>query len=118
MRVSLNAFSAALAMSASCTYSTPASSDSSVASQEPFVCQLPGTSDRWIGIYRADGAQRCRVDYTRDGMTRSLWSSGHEYQFCVRKALEIVKLLESVDFNCAPHAAQQEAAPPIHQDEK
>lgn len=82
----------------------PASADLRAPAQEQFICHLPGASDRRIGIYRADGAQRCRVDYTRDGRTRSLWSSGHQYQFCVRKALEIVKLLESVHFTCAPHA--------------
>jgi hypothetical protein len=71
--------------------------------QEQFVCHLPGASDRWIGIYRpVSGPQRCRVDYTRDGKTRSLWSSGRHYEYCVRKALEIVGLLEGVNFKCSP----------------
>jgi hypothetical protein len=70
--------------------------------QEEFVCHLPGTSERRIGIYRPGGTQRCRVDYTRDGVTRSLWSSGHDYKFCVGKALDIVRLLETVDFQCTP----------------
>lgn len=70
--------------------------------QEQFICRLPGTSDRRIGIYRPEGTQRCRVDYTRDGATRSLWSSGHDYKFCVGKALDIVRLLESVNFQCRP----------------
>jgi hypothetical protein len=73
--------------------------------QEQFICHLPGTSERRIGIYRPGGPQRCRVDYTRDGRTRSLWSSGHDYQFCVRKALDIIGLLESVDFKCSPQAS-------------
>ena len=70
--------------------------------QEEFICHLPGSSDRRIGIYRPEGTQRCRVDYTRDGATRSLWSSGHDYKFCVGKALDIVRLLESVNFQCRP----------------
>jgi hypothetical protein len=81
--------------------------------QEQFICHLPGTSDRLIGIYRPpDDPKRCRVDYTRDGKTRSLWSSGHDYKFCVRKALEIVGLLEGVNFKCSPHSTQvTESAP-------
>lgn len=61
--------------------------------QEEFICHLAGTSDRRIGIYRPGGPQRCRVDYTRDGTTRSL---------CIGKALEIVRLLESVNLQCKP----------------
>ncbi len=81
--------------------------------QEQFICHLPGASDRMIGIYRPpDDPKRCRVDYTRDGNTRSLWSSGHDYKFCVRKALEIVGLLEGVNFKCSPHSTQAaESAP-------
>jgi hypothetical protein len=81
----------------------PALPVSDAVAQEQFVCHLPGASDRWIGIYRPpSGPQRCRVDYTRDGKTRSLWSSGHHYEYCVRKALEIVGLLEGVNFKCSP----------------
>jgi hypothetical protein len=77
--------------------------------QEQFICTLPGASDRRIGIYRAPGnVQRCRVDYRRDGKTRSLHSAGHDYAYCVRKALEIVRLLEQVGFKCSP---QTNAAP-------
>jgi hypothetical protein len=96
------------------TPAQPASSRPLAPAQEQFVCQLSGSTDRSISIYRPYGSQRCRVDYTRDGKTRSLWSSGHEYQFCVRKALEIVKLLESVNYNCTPHVADDEdpALPP------
>jgi len=71
--------------------------------QEEFICTLPGAADRLIGIYRApDGSARCRVDYTREGRTRSLWSAGHDYAYCVRKAVEIVGLLERVRFKCSP----------------
>jgi hypothetical protein len=80
--------------------------DPSIA-QEQFICRSPTASDRLIGIYRApDGPQRCRVDYTRDGKTRSLWSAGHDYAYCVRKALEIVSLLEQVRFKCSPETRE------------
>jgi hypothetical protein len=81
-------------------------------SQEQFTCHLSGTPDvRQIGIYRPGAPRRCRVDYTRGGKTRSLWSSGHDYQFCVAKALEIVGLLERVNFKCALHTDPTESKP-------
>jgi hypothetical protein len=84
---------------------------STIESQEQFTCLLPGTAERRrVGIYRAAGPQRCRVDYTRDGKTRSLWSSGHGYQFCVRKALQIVGLLQGVNFKCTLHAPDADDA--------
>ncbi len=80
--------------------------------QEQFTCRLAGTADRReIGIYRPGAPQHCRVDYTRDGKTRSLWSSGHDYRFCVSKALEIVRLLEGVKFTCALHTGATGAEP-------
>jgi hypothetical protein len=82
--------------------------------QEQFICRLPGASDRRIGIYRAPGnVQRCRVDYLRDGKTRSLWSAGHDYAYCVRKALEIVRLLEQLRFNCSPQTNAAPGSSPI-----
>ena len=88
------------------TWAQPASPESRPVPQEQFTCQLAGTSDRReIGIYRSSGPQHCRVDYTRDGTTRSLWSSRHDNLFCVRKALEIVGLLQSINFKCSPHSA-------------
>lgn len=91
----------------------PPSRASRDVAQEQFICGLPGTSDRRIGIYRPPGgAQRCRVDYTRDGKTRSLWSAGHDYAFCVRKALEIVGLLEQAKFKCSPQTRETPTPPP------
>jgi hypothetical protein len=113
MQASLSqcALLAAMAISAwwtSVTWAQPASiGPTAAAAQEQFICRLPGASDRLVGIYRPlGGPQSCRVDYTRDGKTRSLWSSGRDYKFCVRKALEIVGLLEGVNFKCSPHSAQ------------
>jgi hypothetical protein len=89
----------------------PAGQETSVA-QEEFICRLPGVSDRLVGIYRSpSGSPRCRVDYTREGKTRSLWSAGHDYAYCVRKALEIVGLLEQARFKCMPQTRQVPATP-------
>jgi hypothetical protein len=82
--------------------------------QEQFICSLPGAPDRLIGIYRApDSLPRCRVDYTRDGKTRSLGSAGHDYAYCVRKALEIVGLLEQVRFKCIPQTREAPGSAPM-----
>jgi hypothetical protein len=103
---------AALAMSVA--QAQPPANVSRDVAQEQFICSVPGTSERRIGIYRPpDGPQHCRVDYTRDGKTRSLWSAGHDYAFCVRKALEIVGLLEQARFKCSPQT-REAAAPPDH----
>ena len=105
---------ALLAISASWICSAraqPAFAGPSSLAQEHFICQLPGSPERRVGIYRPGGPQRCRVDYTRDGRTLSLWSSGHDYQFCVRKALDIVGLLESVNFKCRPQASEAAVSP-------
>jgi hypothetical protein len=81
--------------------------------QEQFICSLPGAPDRLIGIYRApDSPQRCRVDYTHAGKTRSLWSAGHDYAYCVRKAVEIVGLLEQVRFKCVPQTREAPGSAP------
>ena len=102
---------AATAISVLWTCGAWAQPEPTALAQEQFICHFPGASDRLIGIYRPPAdPKRCRVDYTRDGKTRSLWNSGHDYQFCVRKALEIVGLLEGVNFKCSPHS--EEAAGP------
>jgi hypothetical protein len=103
---------AAMTLSALGTYGSQAQPAGPPAlAQEQFLCRLAGTSDRLIGIYRPPvGAHRCRVDYTRDGKTRSLWSAGYDYQFCVRKALEIVGLLEGVNFECSPQTRKAAGA--------
>jgi hypothetical protein len=114
-RLTPRALVAVVAISASWTCAAraqPAFVGPSGLVQEQFICHLPGTSDRRIGIYRPGGPQRCRVDYTRDGRTLSLWSSGHDYHFCVRKALDIVELLETVNFKCSPHASEAAATSP------
>ncbi len=113
--LSTSALAATLILLAWCATSARAQSTSpeSHPPQEQFTCRLPGTADeRQIGIYRPGGAQQCRVDYTRDGKTRSLWNSGHGYRFCIRKALEIVGLLENVKFKCTPHTQGGESHDP------
>lgn len=103
------------AFAASAAYAqTPLTAGRATATaQEQFTCRLPGATDRLIGIYRAPlGSQRCRVDYIRDGKTRSLWSAGHDYTYCVRQALKIVGLLEQARFNCTPRTRETPGSVP------
>ena len=113
---SLLAISVAIVVSAlwtAGTWAQTASPAPRATPQEQFTCLLSGTTDRrLIGIYRPARPQRCRVDYTRDGKTRSLWSSGHDYQFCLRKALEVVRLLEGINFKCSLHSEEDAGSAP------
>src|SRR5579862_2690473 len=108
------AASAAVGTTAVAHAKTPAiAKKGTTVAQEEFICRVPGIPDRLVGIYRApDGPQRCRVDYTREGKTRSLWSAGHDYAYCVRKALEIVGLLEQARFKCSPQTRETPRSAP------
>jgi hypothetical protein len=87
-------------------------------SRERFVCTF-GSSHRFIDIYRlaAGGPRRggCRVDYTRDGVTRRLWSASGDYAYCVKRAVGLVTTLSRGNFSCRPQTAEPSAgsgAPP------
>lgn len=78
-------------------------------SRERFVCTF-GSSHRFIDIYRlAAGGPRgggCRVDYTRDGVTRRLWSANGDYAYCVKRAVGLVTTLSRGKFSCRPQTAE------------
>jgi hypothetical protein len=71
---------------------------------EQFTCRSP-SSTRLISIYRAaDDADlgRCRVDYTKDGSTKTVWSANRNYAYCVKQALRLVTRLSSSNYSCTP----------------
>ncbi len=71
---------------------------------EQFTC-TSGSSTRLISIYRAadDGdLGRCRVDYTKDGSTKTVWSANRDYAYCVKRALRLVTRLSSSNYSCTP----------------
>ena len=82
-------------------------------SRERFVCTF-GNSHRFIDIYRlAAGGPRgvgCRVDYTRDGVTKRLWSASGDYAYCVKRAVGLVTTLSRGNFSCRPQTAEPSAA--------
>jgi hypothetical protein len=74
-------------------------------SRERFVCNFAG-HQRFIDIYRlaASGPRGggCRVDYTKDGVTKRLWSATTDYPYCVKRALALVTTLSKGNFACRP----------------
>lgn len=88
----------------------PPADVSAPSGHEQFVCVSPSTQ-RLISIYRADEGRNaaCRVDYTRDGKTQTLWTASHDYAYCVRKALSLVRTLSKDNFKCKP---ESEPTPP------
>ncbi|MGD0505458.1 MAG: hypothetical protein ABSD02_22275 [Steroidobacteraceae bacterium] len=83
-------------------------------SRERFVCNF-GANQRFIDIYRlaASGPRGggCRVDYTRDGVTKRLWSASGDYAYCVKRALGLVTTLSKGSFSCRPETNESPRGP-------
>ena len=78
-------------------------------SRERFVCTF-GASQRFIDIYRlASHGPRggCRVDYTKNGVTKQVWSANGDYAYCVKKAVGLVTKLSQGNFSCKPQTIDQ-----------
>jgi hypothetical protein len=75
---------------------------------EEFTC-TSGPTKRLVSIYRnaSDGAAGCRVDYTKGGETKTLWSSKDDYPYCVKKAVELVTKLAKANYSCKPETIGQ-----------
>ena len=82
---------------------------------EQFTC-TSASSTRLISIYRADddaGLGRCRVDYTKDRSTKTVWSANGDYAYCVKQALRLVTRLSSSNYSCTPSTIESpDAAQP------
>jgi hypothetical protein len=79
-------------------------------SHEEFVC-TSGSVRKIVGIYNhtALNGERssrgaCRVDYTKDGKTRTLWSSSSDHAYCTSKALSLVTKLIQGNYTCKPES--------------
>lgn len=88
-------------------------------SHEDFVC-TSGSVKRVVSIFNrsASNGKResggCRVDYTRDGRTKTVWSSKNDYHYCAAKAVLLVTKLAKGNFSCKPETMEQpdEIEPP------
>jgi len=87
---------------------------------EKFVCTF-GAATRLVSIYSqtASSGQHergpCRVDYTKDGKTNTLWSSTSDQTYCTKKALALVTHLIQGNFACKPQSVDlpNEPDPPV-----
>lgn len=81
-------------------------------SQEEFICAY-GSDTRVVSVVKADAAhdpKACRVDYTRNGATSTMWSSKTGYAYCVTKAAALVTKLAERHYSCKPRSVETHAA--------
>jgi hypothetical protein len=91
-----------------------------LAPHEKFVC-TSGAATRVVSIYSQNASSGehergpCRVDYTKDGKTNTLWSSTSDRTFCTKKALSLVTRLIQANYSCKPQSVDlpNEPDPPI-----
>ena len=77
-----------------------------VQANEEFVCNF-GSDNRTVSVVKTDVAHEpkaCRVDYTRNGRTTTLWSSKTGYAYCVAKAASLVTKLAEGHYSCKPRS--------------
>jgi hypothetical protein len=77
-----------------------------VQSDEEFICTF-GSDKRMVSVVKADAAREpksCRVDYTRNGRTTTVWSSKTGYAYCVAKAASLVTKLAEGHYSCKPQS--------------
>ena len=85
-------------------------------SREEFVC-TSGSAKRVVAIFKgnaAGGSGGCRVEYTRDGATKTVWTSKTDYAYCVAKAVLLVTKLAEGNFSCKHESIERpdEIEPP------
>jgi hypothetical protein len=73
--------------------------------REDFICSS-GSTRHVISVYNGevyDGERRtgaCRVDYTKYGETKTVWSSKNDPAFCTAKAAALITKLVQGNFSC------------------
>jgi hypothetical protein len=75
---------------------------------ERFTC-TSGADKRLINIYRGGDerdAGRCRVDYTKGGSTKTVWSASGDYASCVKQAVALVTKLSKNNYSCTPSTVE------------
>jgi hypothetical protein len=51
----------------------------------------------------------CRVDYTKDGVTKGMWSSATGHAYCTKQATKLVTKLTEAHYECRLQTPQQPA---------
>jgi hypothetical protein len=73
-------------------------------SHQDFICSQ-GPSKRIVSIISFGPSDRqprgaCRVDYTKDGVTRTIWSSETGPSYCAKQATGLVTQLVEAHYSC------------------
>jgi hypothetical protein len=81
--------------------------------RESFLCKS-NTEVREIKTYISNSsdsdlaiARGCRVDYIKNGMTKTIWSSRTSRSYCDGKASHLAARLEASHFSCSPLRLQR-----------
>jgi hypothetical protein len=91
-----------------------ATASASETAAERFTC-TSGSSVRLVSIYRSTDEGdlgNCRVDYTKNGDTKTVWSATRGYAYCVKRALELVTKLTRGNYSCAPATVDRPGGSP------
>jgi hypothetical protein len=73
--------------------------------QQEFFCEQ-GSATRIVSIITTPASDKqphgsCRVDYTKDKVTRTLWSASTGHGFCIKKATAFVTKLAEEHYSCS-----------------
>jgi hypothetical protein len=85
--------------------------------QEEFIC-TSGPVKRAVTIFKRNALSDtrelggCRVDYTKSGQTKTVWTSQKDYAYCVAKAISLVTKLVEGNFSCKPETRGDGIDPP------
>ena len=77
-------------------------------SHEEFICTF-GSDRRVVSLVKADATREpksCRMDYTRNGETKTVWSSKNDYAYCTKRALALVTKLAQGNYSCKPETIE------------
>jgi hypothetical protein len=74
-------------------------------SKQEFLC-AQGATTRVVSIVTTAASDErprgsCRVDYTKDSVTKTLWSSSTGHGYCIKKATAFVTKLAEEHYSCS-----------------
>jgi hypothetical protein len=80
-------------------------------SQQEFSC-AQGPTTRIVSIITTPASDSqphgtCRVEYIKDGVTKTLWSSSTGHGYCIKKATAFVTKLAESHYSCSLKTKEQ-----------
>lgn len=88
-----------------------AASQAETPTQQDFYCEQ-GAATRIVSIITLPVSDKqprgsCRVDYTKDKVTKTLWSSSTGHGYCIKKATAFVTQLAEAHYACSLKTKEQ-----------